>query len=142
MPIEIGCILEGMVTGITSFGAFVQLPEGRTGLVHISEVADDYVKDIKNYLKERDRVSVKVLAIDQAGKISLSIKQAQKIKKSVKPIEIDWNSDKSKATNSGSFEDQLLKFMKDSDERQQQLKKSQESKRGGGGFKKADQARG
>lgn len=137
MPIEVGTIIEGVVTGITNFGAFVRLGEGKTGLVHISEVADDYVKNINDYLKENDKVSVKILSIDKDGKISLSIKQAKKVKKSTRPVDIDWNDDKSRIS-SASFEDRLSKFLKESDERQQQLKKSQETKRGGGYSKKGD----
>ena len=60
--IEIGSILEGTITGITNFGAFVQLPDGKVGLVHISEVANEYVKDIKDFIKEQDPVKVKVLS--------------------------------------------------------------------------------
>lgn len=80
MSIEVGSIVEGVVTGITNFGAFVNLPEGKVGLVHISEVADVYVKDVKDFLKEQDKVKVKVLSVDEKGKIGLSIKQAQEKK--------------------------------------------------------------
>ncbi|MBR4695413.1 MAG: S1 RNA-binding domain-containing protein, partial [Selenomonadaceae bacterium] len=55
MSIEVGSVVEGVVTGITNFGAFVELPEGKVGLVHISEVADVYVKDVHDFLKERDQ---------------------------------------------------------------------------------------
>lgn len=77
MAIEVGSILEGTVSGITAFGAFVELPEGKVGLVHISEVADEYVSDVKDFLKEKDKVKVKVLSIDEKGKIGLSIKRLQ-----------------------------------------------------------------
>ena len=77
MAIEVGTIVEGVVTGITNFGAFITLPGGVTGLVHISEVADAYVKDVKDYLKEQDQVQVKVINVDAKGKIGLSIKQAK-----------------------------------------------------------------
>lgn len=76
MSIEIGSKLEGKVTGITNFGAFVLLPGGITGLVHISEIADSYVKDINEHLKVNDSVTVKVLNVDKDGKIGLSIRQA------------------------------------------------------------------
>jgi S1 RNA binding domain protein len=73
--IEPGQILEGRVQGITTFGAFIELPGGEVGLVHISEIADTYVKDIKDFIREGDTVGVKVLSV--AGKkIGLSIKQA------------------------------------------------------------------
>ena len=75
MSLEVGAILEGEVTGITNFGAFVQLPEGKIGLVHISEVSNVYVKDVHDFLKEHDKVKVKVLSVDERGKVGLSIKQ-------------------------------------------------------------------
>jgi len=64
MSIEVGSVVEGVVTGITNFGAFVELPEGKVGLIHISEVADVYVRDVKDFLKEQDSVKVKVLSVD------------------------------------------------------------------------------
>jgi S1 RNA binding domain protein len=136
MPIEEGKVVEGVVASITSFGAFIQLPEGKTGLVHISEIADTYVKDIKNYINEKDKVKVKVLSVDQAGKINLSIKQAQERKKNTRPSEVDWNNDSRKGQVE-SFEDRISKFLKDSDEKLQQLKKSTDSKRSGG-YRKSD----
>jgi S1 RNA binding domain protein len=129
MTLKAGSILEGTVTNITNFGAFVEV-EGKTGLVHISEVSDTYVKDIREYLKEKDKVKVKVISVDDNGKISLSIKQANIQKKSQKPIEIDWNKEKSKAS-SENFEDRLSKFLKDSEERFQDLKKHQDSRNKG-----------
>jgi S1 RNA binding domain protein len=77
LAIEVGSIVEGTVSGITNFGAFVELPEGKVGLIHISEVADEYVSDVKDFLKEKDKVKVKVLNIDDKGKIGLSIKRLQ-----------------------------------------------------------------
>ena len=77
MAIEAGNVLEGIVTGITSFGAFVELPDKKVGLVHISEVANEYVKDVHDFLKVGDKTTVKVLNVDDRGKIGLSIKQAQ-----------------------------------------------------------------
>ena len=138
MPIEEGKVVEGVVASITSFGAFIQLPEGKTGLVHISEIADTYVKDIKNYINEKDKVKVKILSVDQAGKINLSIKQAQERKKNTRPSEVDWNNE-SKKGQVESFEDRISKFLKDSDEKLQQLKKSTDSKRSGG-YRKSDGA--
>ena len=77
MELEIGSILEGKVTGITKFGAFVSLPNGKSGLVHISEIANAYVSDVHDFLTDGQAVKVKVLSINEAGKINLSIKQAQ-----------------------------------------------------------------
>src|SRR3954453_2208928 len=76
MAIEVGSKLQGKVTGVTNFGAFVELPEGSSGLVHISEVADNYVKDINDHLKVGDVVEVKVINGEKDGKIGLSIKKA------------------------------------------------------------------
>ena len=76
MQLEAGAILEGKVTGITNFGAFVELPTGQTGMVHISEVAATFVTDIHQHLEENQQVKVKVLNISEEGKISLSIKRA------------------------------------------------------------------
>lgn len=122
MAIAVGSIVEGVVTGITNFGAFVELPDKVTGLVHISEVADTYVKDVREYLKEQDRVKVKVIHVDEKGKIGLSIKQVN-------------NSSKGKERRQPtvSFEDKLAKFMKDSDERQLEYRRATDSKRGGRG---------
>ena len=76
MEFGVGSILEGKVTGITKFGAFVSLPEGKSGLVHISEIAYTYVNDVKDHLKEGQEVKVKVIGIDDNGRINLSIKKA------------------------------------------------------------------
>lgn len=76
MEFGVGSILEGKVTGLTKFGAFVSLPEGKSGLVHISEIAYSYVNDVKDYLKEGQEVKVKVIGIDEYGRINLSIKKA------------------------------------------------------------------
>lgn len=77
MQHEVGSIVEGKVTGITKFGAFVELEGGSVGMVHISEISQSYVNDISEYLKEGETVKVKVLNIGDDGKISLSIKRAQ-----------------------------------------------------------------
>jgi predicted RNA-binding protein with RPS1 domain len=76
MELEIGAIYEGKVTGITKFGAFVQLPGGKSGMVHISEIANTYVDDISKFLKDGQIVKVKLVGIDQANRINLSIKKA------------------------------------------------------------------
>jgi|LSQX01.3.fsa_nt_gb S1 RNA binding domain protein len=147
MLVEVGNIVDGKVSGITNFGAFIQLSDGKTGLVHISEIADEYVKDIKDHLAENQEVRVKVLSTDK-GKISLSIKKAIDTKTAPKthsgtasvkggpPAEAEWGRG---AATDLSFEDRLAKFMKDSDEKMHDLKKSFDSKRGGGGYRKTTQ---
>ena len=128
MPVEVGRVVEGVVTGITNFGAFIQLEKGKTGLVHISEVSNDYVKDINNYLKNQDKVKVKVLSIDKDGKISLSIKQALPKRSAKNPYE--WAGNGQSQSGYESFEEQLSKFLKDSEERQQSIKKNFDDGRG------------
>lgn len=76
MQLEVGKIYTGVVKGITKFGAFVELEGGKTGMVHISEVANTYVNEIKDFLAEGQEVKVKMLSVNEAGKISLSIKKA------------------------------------------------------------------
>ena len=115
MSISKGQILEGTVTGITKFGAFIELTTGETGLVHISEVADTYVKDVNDFLKEKDTVKVKVINVDNNGKIGLSIRQA-----------------KEKPKPTINFEDRLARFMKESDEKLASLNKNINSKRKSG----------
>lgn len=115
MPVKEGRILEGTVSGITNFGAFVDLPGGERGMVHISEVADAYVKDIRDYLKQNDRIKVKVLSIDESGKISLSIRAAE-------------------AESQIPFEDRLAQFLKDSEERLSDIK-NRDNKRGKGAWR-------
>lgn len=164
MAIEVGTKLEGKVTGITHFGAFVDLSGGVTGLVHISEIADNYVKDVNDHLKIGDMVTVKVINVDKDGKIGLSIKQAVD-----KPVESSrppraprsdrpssgrtdrpgggrdgdrpgggFNRDRGGRSfpNKSTFEDKMSRFLKDSEERISSLKKSTEGKRGGRGAKR------
>ena len=139
MLVEVGKVVDGKVSGITAFGAFVLLPDGKTGLVHISEVAEEYVKDINAHLKENQLVKVKVISVDQGGKISLSIKKAIEPKprvKSSKPMDVDWNKS---AAESLTFEDRLSKYLKDSEDKLHDLKKNFEHKRGSGGYRKSAQ---
>ena len=120
MSITVGSIVDGKVSGITKFGAFIEIEEGVTGLVHISEVANVYVNDIKEFLKENDIVKVKVLNMEPGGKIGLSIKQAME-----QPPPVD-----NKAPLDNTFEEKLARFMKDSNEKLIALKKHQEGKKG------------
>ncbi|HLR36334.1 MAG TPA: S1 RNA-binding domain-containing protein [Tissierellales bacterium] len=128
MPVIVGEVVEGTVTGITNFGAFVQLAKGKTGLVHISEISDDYVEKVSDYLKKNEKVKVKVLSVTKEGKISLSIRQAKP--KTTNPVEVDWGKTDERQKYL-SFEDKLSNFMKESSERQDQLK-SRESRKGYG----------
>ena len=123
MSLKAGEIVEGVVKTITNFGAFIDLGEGKTGLVHISEVADGYVKDITEFLSQDQKVKVKILSIDEENKkITLSIKKVNETRR----VETPKNTEM-------SFEDRLSKFLKDSEERQSEVKRSFESKRSRGG---------
>ena len=77
MGYEPGTVWEGTVRSITSFGAFVDLPEGKSGLVHISEVASTYVSDIRQFLTEGQNIKVRIMNVDEKGRLSLSIRQAE-----------------------------------------------------------------
>ena len=146
MALEVGAVVEGKVVSIMPFGAFVSLPEGKTGLVHISEVAIGYVKNVADHLSANQSVKVKVLGIDPKGKISLSIKKVLLDEKkeasqaegrgrhsaSVRPVSVDWISSSNSSAQDLSFEDMLGKFKSDSDEKMQALKRSSDSKRSGG----------
>ena len=150
MQVETGSILEGKVTGITNFGAFVELPGGQTGMVHISEVASAFVTDIRQHLTENQMVKVKVLNVGEDGKISLSIKKAQAPEaaaakprqgggrpnraprkpavSSSRPGSFEWQS----ASTGTTFEDMMTHFKQTSDEKISDLKKSSEGRHGGG----------
>lgn len=137
MQLEVGTIVEGKVTGFTSFGAFVDLGEGKKGLVHISEVANEYVKEIGDHLTVGQDVKVKVLTIGDDGKISLSIKKATEEKKpqqkprqsNSRPANV-WQGNKTPESGARSFEDMMAKFKQVSDEKMSDLKR--DSKHGGG----------
>ena len=143
MSLEVGAILEGEVTGITNFGAFVQLPEGKVGLIHISEVSNVYVKDVHYFLKEHEKVK----SIDERGKIGLSIKQLTPPPAAPQPKPQRPQADNrerrggmrqqsARPVPTLSFEDKLSKFLKDSDDRMLDLKRNTESKRGGRGARR------
>ena len=145
MSIEVGSKVQGKVTGITNFGAFVELSEGTTGLVHISEVADSYVKDVNDHLKVGDQVEVKVLS-EKDGKLSLSIKKAidkpegqtssyaQRAPRQGRPNSYSKDSrPKNNFKPKENFEDKLTRFLKNSEENLSSLKRNTESKRGGRG---------
>jgi S1 RNA binding domain protein len=159
MAIEVGTKLEGKVTGITHFGAFVELSEGVTGLVHISEIADNYVKDVNDHLKLEDKVLVKVINVDKDGKIGLSIKQAvdkppgeQRPPRPERPFNRDRGGEDRGGGGGGrfdrggrpskppvnklTFEDKMSRFLKDSEEKISSLKKNTEGKRGGRGARR------
>ena len=143
MEFGVGSVLEGKVTGITKFGAFVSLPEGKSGLVHISEIAYSYVNDVKDHLKEGQEVKVKVIGIDENGRINLSIKKA--MDPPPRPAGQGRPMGRPGGHNGGgfrgkpapaepaSFEDRLKQFMAASDSKLSEMRylEKKSSRRGG-----------
>ena len=129
MAIEVGSVLNGTVSGITKFGAFIDLGDKQTGLVHISEVAHGYVEDINDVLKVQDAVKVKVLSVD-GSKIGLSIRQTQE-----KPQVEERRPERrvQSRQSAETFETKMKSFLRDSNERLHDLKRNTEGKRGGRG---------
>ncbi|MBR3816055.1 MAG: S1 RNA-binding domain-containing protein [Clostridia bacterium] len=143
--LEIGAIVEGKVTGLTAFGAFVSLPDGKSGMVHISEVSNTFVKDIKEFLKEGQEVKVKVVGISDEGKISLSIKKASEEPRDSKirqagrtrpqgdrPRANVWQGQQKQPKEAMSFEEMMAQFKAVSDEKMSDLKRSTDSRQGSG----------
>lgn len=146
MEFAVGSIVEGKVTGITKFGAFVSLPEGRSGLVHISEISYTYVNDVKDHLQEGQTVKVKVIGVDDNNRINLSVKKAmdppprpEGEKGGAKsrdrgPKPITFNGQR-KPAEPQTFEDKLKRFMASSDSKlsEHHMNERKGSRRGGGG---------
>lgn len=161
MEFGVGSILEGKVTGITKFGAFVSLPEGRSGLVHISEIAYSYVSDVSDHLSEGQEVKVKVIGVDENGRINLSIKKAMdppprpaapaggfnrgpggsgSFNRGPRPggASGGFNRGPAAPKEPATFEDRLKQFMQSSDSKLSEMKANDRrggNRRGGGGRK-------
>ena len=130
MQLKVGEIVEGKVTGITNFGVFVDLGEGKTGMVHISEVAQTYVSEIRDFVKDGETVKVKIMTVGEDGKVSLSMKRAveqprrpaprQPGKSPGRPDSFVWSA---RRNDSMSFEDMMSKFKQSSDEKFSDLKR-------------------
>ncbi|MBO6348209.1 S1 RNA-binding protein [Enterococcus sp. DIV0755f] len=143
MSIEVGAKLKGKVSGITNFGAFIDLGEGKTGLVHISEVSNGFVKDIHDVLSVGDEVTVLVTAIGNDGKIGLSIRKAEdKPEEKREYLKKEFNRPNPKKSfsrnqntnvNKQDFDSLMSSFLKDSDDRLSSLRRNTEGKRGGRG---------
>lgn len=154
MAIAVGDIFEGTVTGVKPFGAFVSLPEGKSGMVHISEVANTFVQDINTVIKEGQTVNVKVISIAPDGKIALSIKQLlPKPERSSAPrgnrgdfnkggngggrkprndAPRVWQPKQTPKPESMSFEDMMSRFKSQSEEKLGDLDRESANRRGGG----------
>lgn len=142
MQLEVGAVTEGKVTGIAKFGVFVEIEKGVTGLVHISEISKNFVKDITKILKFGDVVKVKILSFEN-DKLSLSIKQVQELQNveenkqdENKPIKVlnkaiqkQEDVSKNKEKENPSFEDMLAKFKRTSEEKMSDIKRNLDNKR-------------
>ena len=142
MELAVGSIVTGKVTTITKFGAFIALPGGKSGLVHISEVAPTFVNDVHDFLAEGQEVSVKILTITPEGKINLSVKQT--LPKPERPERPERPTRREPAPRRAAqsapvpaepaeqtFEDKLKQFMSVSDSKQSELNRYMAGKRGG-----------
>ena len=155
MAIKVGAKVSGKVTGITNFGAFVKLENGKTGLVHISEISYKFIKNIHDVLKVGDTVTVKVLRIGNDGKISLSMKQAEPASVREKYFKNRRRFHRNHYHRGGryhghghyhgrrnyhrkpNFHDLMSNFLKQSQSRMSVLKKNTEGKRGGRGGRRS-----
>ncbi len=145
MQLEIGKIYNGKVKGITQYGAFVEIESGCTGMVHISEIANTYVSEIREHLTENQEVKVKVIGINEAGKVSLSIKKAvdnPSPQQNNRPRRQDnggnqnrsnpnvWEPKKQTPPSEMTFEDMMSRFKQSSEERMCDIKRSTDRKNG------------
>ena len=145
MHLEVGAILEGKITGVKKFGAFVALPGGKTGMVHISEVSNSFIEDLSTVLSEGQEVKVKVLSIAEDGKIALSIKRTlppeprpnrggprggQRGGRSDAPRV--WQPKAPARSDNLSFEDMMSRFKSQSEEKMADLDHETNNRRGGG----------
>jgi S1 RNA binding domain protein len=132
LPIEIGSEIEGKITGLANFGAFVELPESKVGLIHISQVSDAYVTDITKHLRVGDTVKVKVLGISKGDKYDLSIKQVGKTALQRRAFPGPRKKkEEAGAPAPGSFEDKITQFLKQSEEKLQDWRRNLEYKQVG-----------
>ena len=147
MEFTTGQILEGKVKTITNFGAFISLPEGRSGLVHISEIAYTYVNEVSDFLQVGQEVKVKVIGIDPNGRINLSIKKAQDAPAAVprhsvpsgqsrpyaprsdrRPPREPQGGPVTQTSGDATFEDKLKRFMQDSESKMSSSRQYSEKK--------------
>ncbi|MBU3805849.1 MAG: S1 RNA-binding domain-containing protein [Candidatus Fournierella pullistercoris] len=143
LELQVGTILEGKVTGVKKFGAFVSLPDQKTGMVHISEVSSSFIEDLSTVLTEGQTVKVKVMNIAEDGKIALSMKRAlppePRPAKGPRPPRGGrsdaprvWQPKAQAPQGEMSFEDMMAKFKSQSEEKMSDLKRVTENRRGGG----------
>ena len=122
MDLEVGAIVTGKVTGITKFGAFVSVAPGKSGLVHISEIASSYVNDVRDHLTEGQEVMVRIIGVDGSGRMNLSIKAAAPAPPDPPQRRPQFQQRSPEDASEPSFEDKLKRFMQDSDNKMSSLK--------------------
>jgi len=127
MPLEVGSIVQGSVTRLMEHGALVALPEGKTGLVHISEIADAFVHDVADYLRVGDSVTVKIVNLNDRGRYELSAKQVE----ALKPLNPEAAVHRRPRRPGPEFEQRLSDFMKGSQQRLAELKRNRDPKKRG-----------
>lgn len=149
MQLQVGEIFEGKVTGVKKFGAFVKLPCGTTGMVHISEVSNQYIQELADVLSEGQSVRVKVVNVADDGKVALSIKQTMDAQEQQRAREAPaaraprpagsrgdpgkvWQPKAAKPSTNLSFEDMMSRFKTQSEEKISDLRRVTEARRGGG----------
>ena len=131
MELAVGAIVSGKVTAITKFGAFVALECGKSGLVHISEVANSFVSDVHDFLQAGQEVQVKVLSVTPEGRVNLSVKQAlprpncHSCATRTAPAPVQTAS-----PDEVSFEDKLKQFLCASDSKMTELNRNRDGRRG------------
>ncbi len=149
MQYEVGKIVDGVVTGITKYGAFVDIGDGQTGLVHISEISTQYVNDVSEHLQNGQAVKVKILGTNDRGRLNLSIRKALPAEpKSERQRSSDRTNanrgasaprhdsrsrrdrEESASSRPAGFEDMLSKFMHSSDEKLSDMRKQPSNRRG------------
>ena len=122
----VGKIVKGTITNITNFGAFVNLGENQEGLIHISEIADEFITDINDFVKSGESVTVKVLAKNNKNKYELSLKKAKGESDPKNIVEVP----KVKKTSQSNFEDKMSSFFKRSEERQIDIRRNLKKRQG------------
>ncbi|MCL2226255.1 MAG: S1 RNA-binding domain-containing protein [Oscillospiraceae bacterium] len=130
MDFDVGAILAGKVTGITKFGAFVTIAPGKSGLVHISEIANTYVSDVSHHLSEGQEVTVKIIGVDNVGRMNLSIKAASPVHTELPHVQPQQKNPQKPTTSASAptFEDKLKRFMQDSDSKMSGVKQYSDKK--------------
>lgn len=121
---KIGSVVSGVITHITTFGAFVKLEDGEEGLVHISEIANEFVSDVTKFVAIGDAVSVKIMARNAKNRLELSLKRA------AEGYEADVTTMLHKKTKNTAFEDKLSTFLKRSEEKQIDIRRNLKNKQG------------